>query len=209
MNEILSSILTLTIPFFIGMILEHFFSITQRITRLAYLIVNSKAESELIMWIECENNFDSIKKEIEKLFEKDIEKIRSNNNTLMEIKFKNFNLSIRKHNNGIYIFTLEKISAGIRDLKGEIREFVHKMELFKKKITTCQIKNLSVDLYLPYYWKSVKTIKVKGYEVKDYNIEYKNEKLKSHVSVSTKKINLKNTDISDLSNVFNDFISVF
>jgi hypothetical protein len=209
MNEFFSSILTLTIPFFIGMVLEHFFSITQRITRLVYLIGNSKAESELIMWIECDNNFESVKNEIEQLFEKDIERIKRNNNTLMEIKFKNFNLSIRKHNDGIYIFTLEKISAGIRDLKEEIREFVHKMELFKKKITTCQIKNLSVDLYLPYYWKSVKTIKVKGYEVKDYNIEYKNEKLKSHVSVSTKKINLKNTNISDLANVFEDFISVF
>lgn len=209
MNGVIVSILEIVIPFLIGLILENLFSVSQRIIRATYLIINSKAETELTLWIECDNDFNYIKKQIQKLFIKDIEKVKTNNVNLIDIKFKDFDLSIRKHNDGIYIFTIDKTRAGIRDMKNELRNFVHKIETLRKEIKDCKIKNLSVDLYLPYYWKSIKTIKVKGYEIKDYNIEYSNDKLKSHVSIDTKKVNLKNIDIADLISVFDDFTSVF
>jgi len=209
MNSFLWSVLEIAVPFIIGAILENFFSVTQRLTRAAYWMFNAKSRADLTLWVECNNTFDEIKKQVEKVFEKDLEKIRTNTNSLMEINFKEFDLAVRKHNNGIYIFNIERARDGIRDLKGDIRDFIQKIEQIKKKIHDCEIKNLSVQLYLPYYWKSIKTIKVKGYEIKNYKIEYKNEKLKSHVTVDLNKVNLSNIEMSDLIAVFDDFTSIF
>ena len=209
MNGILLVILEVIVPFIIGLILEHFFSITQRLTRATYWLFNAKSRADLTLWVESDSSFDEIKNQVEKIFEKDLEKVRTNNSSLMEINFKEFDLTIRKHSNGVYIFNIDRARDGIRDLKMDIRSFIHNIEQIKNKIKNCKTKNLSVQIYLPYYWKSVKTIKIKGYEIKNYQIEYKNEKLKSHVTVDLNKINLNNIEISDLIGVFDDFTSVF
>lgn len=201
-------ILDLLLVPIISVILEHKYSIIQRIHRLWCYVWNKEASIELVVWVESDKNFEHLKAKIKKSFNKKIEKILTENGHTLYIKTLNFNLRIRRHAQGIYIIESDRIRSGIQNIKEDVKELVFLIweDKFSRDYET---KNISLNLYLPYKWKYITTFSQKNYEMKDYEVKLKNNKYKSIVNISFEKINISNTHIEQLVDTFEDFTKIF
>ncbi len=193
----------------IAFILENKFSIIQRITRLFYLLFNKEAGIDLTLWIETEDSFSSMKNEIKKILDKDIEKVKKDTPKIYELKLKTFNLTLREHNSKIYIFETDRIRAGIRDVKKDLRFLVDIISKLRSKEQIKNIANVSLNLYLPYKWTYVKTLNPHEYELKDYEINLQDKRYKSIVNLNIQRINFKNANIEQLTDILGDFTKIF
>ena len=71
-----------------------------------------------------------------------------------------------------------------------------------------KVKNISLNLYLPYTWQYVRSLEPRGYSLKDYGIIFKDSN-GCAVNVNMEKANFKNVSLEQLTDVLNDFTSIF
>lgn len=188
--------------------IEHKFSITQRMIRLYHILINSKSALELTIWIESDSEFKEIKDSLISYSKAEIEKIKKDNNDSLELKLKNYDLVLKKHNTGIYILETDKIRGGIRDIKSDLRQLVSKISKMNNKKLIGNIKNISLDLYLPYAWKYINSLEPKGYSLNNCEVVFKDNNGCS-VNINMEKTNFKNVPLEQLTDVLNDFTSIF
>lgn len=202
-------ILEIIIAPLVLMALENRFSVFQRLTRIYYWLINKKSGIEITLWLESDKDFNEMKKDLTKVLGKEVEKVKKDDKTKLELKLTTLDLNLRKHSEGIYILETDKINAGIRDLKHDLREFVSKVSDLKELHNPNKINNISMNLFLPYKWKYIKAINPQQYKMKDYEVNFENNKYKCIVNLNFKRANFKNVKLEQLTDVLNDFTKIF
>ncbi len=194
----------------IGAIIENYFSIGQRLIRAFYKAINKKGKINFVVWVSSNLTFSEFKKEIVKSLKSNelLDKVKKENNIVLEINTNDFYLTIQKHSEKIFIIETENERAGIRDLKDDLRKIVTLIGQLNKNKKIESIENLSLDLYLPYLWKHLKLIPPKGYKLTNYEMEYNNQEYKSRVKVDINKVNFKDVSLEQVTDVINDFTSI-
>lgn len=204
----------------IGILLEKFFSISERVRRFFFLIFNRTVSLELTLWVKSELPKSLFNKEILDLLKKEglVNKVKRDT-PFTEILLNRYdtNLVIRQHSKGIYIIDFEKIKNGLWYIKRDLRDLV---TLFTKINKGSKIDNISFNIYLPYNWIFVKNNKPSNYKLNEYAVRLTNGE-DTHVQLNLQRIKTKNRerefekissqnkDLTELKNVLNDFTSLF
>jgi hypothetical protein len=192
----------------VSMLFEHKFSIIQRLQRFVYYLKNEKSAIDLTLWVESDKEFNDFKRTIKKSFSNKISRIKSDKDAIFEFKTSNYDIVLKRHNNGIYIFETDRIRAGIRNIKSDFKEIIY--VIYNDKFTEdYKVKNISLNIYLPYNWKFIKPLAPKGYKIKDYEVKLENSDYKSIVNLKVERVNLSNNHIEQIIENFNDLIKIF
>lgn len=194
----------------IGIGIENWFSLSQRSIRWWYRFRNKKAKIDFSCWVESEYSFDEFKERIKSYVtsNKLLEKIKRDNN-ILELRLTDFTLILTRHSQGVFTIDTENERAGIKDLKDDLRLLTTIFQDLTKNKYITSIQNISINLYLPYRWKYFKMIQPIGYKVSNYDMECYHSKYKCKVSLNLQRINFKNVDLSQITDVLNDFTSIF
>lgn len=181
-----------------------------KLKKIKSILLNESAKLDLLVWFETSCEFSQIKKELINVAEAEdkLDKVSINSESNLELKLNDFNIVLKKHNPGIYIFSTENISTGIRNLKQETQDAISLLSSLRDKLKDIIFKDISIDLYLPYKPNYIPNVKISNYRLEDYKISYVNEKFKSRIELNLKKLSITNVTLENLIYIVDNFISL-
>lgn len=193
--------------FLFGIIIERFFRVSDKLRKTVGYLMNDKISATIKVRL---NDKGRTPTDFGKSF---LSKFNQSKTTLSRIES-----SARKYgftdNRLVYvfekfdtnqvIFTTSQIETPMRDISNEINDVFGKLEEVVKDVGS--IDQISIELKLPEYWKTIKLDAPKCYELTSYEIKLKDNQQQSSISVYMNLTRISNGSMSKIQNTIGNSI---
>lgn len=185
--------------FLIGIFSENKYNFINRIKRVFARAINKSASLELAMEFTPLKNksFSNIKSIIKNTFRSSNYEITRDSTTRLDLISGIFFIKIIEKPNKNIFLEVKRMSAGIRSLRGRVENFLKIIKQFSSIKSPNYIFDSFIDcelkVTLPYTWSYININPPKKFEIKNYNINFKEKTTDSQIpateiSVQSKKL---------------------
>ena len=162
------------ISWIVGVILQDKYDLGNRIRKRIAIVFNRGANARMAFTYETDKDFKTVKNEILNLFNNPQSKI----DNALKLDFSNryYSICVFKEPEGNINIEVERIDAGLKDLRKKIEEMIQKLEYLNNKGVLNSLIGCKLDIELPFSWKLVRMKKPKGFEIKNILVNLEDSK---------------------------------
>ena len=210
--SLFNSFLQIILSWFFGLLFENWFGITFRIKRLIALLLNKKADIQLVLSFDLisETTIEDVEKVCLEYFNKKNKRI-----TILQKTKENLKISDGYRNIFFYflqdnslILETSKMESGIRQIPDNFFDIMHLVEEIENS-TSVKLKHIDTFLTLPTKRINLNLRVPKSLRLKDYKIELTDREGYSKVEIKMDKIKLFSDSQTSIDKVIKQLISPF